>query len=71
MILTLFLGNFLVLLDEYTILKLIKMTQKLLVRIVILFLFTGSYQTSEAQLFKKKKKKTETKAPEKPKKGAH
>ncbi len=46
------------------------MTQKLLVRIVILFLFMGSFQTSEAQLFKKKKKKTETKAPEKPKKGA-
>ncbi|BFP41790.1 zinc-dependent metalloprotease [Flavobacteriaceae bacterium GF1] len=30
----------------------------------------GSFHTSEAQLFKKKKKKTETKAPEKPKKGA-
>ena len=30
----------------------------------------ASFQTTEAQLFKKKKKKTEAKAPEKPKKGA-
>lgn len=36
----------------------------------ILLLAMGSFQTAEAQLFKKKKKKTETKAPEKPKKGA-
>ena len=35
----------------------------------ILLLFMGSFQTTEAQLFKKKKKKTEAKAPEKPKKG--
>ncbi|MEO0573271.1 MAG: zinc-dependent metalloprotease [Bacteroidota bacterium] len=46
------------------------MMQKLLWRISILLLFMGSFQTTEAQLFKKKKKKTETKAPEKPKKGA-
>ena len=44
--------------------------QKLLSRIFILLLFMGFSQTTEAQLFKKKKKKTETKAPEKPKKGA-
>ena len=44
--------------------------QRLLCRMFILILFMGAFQTSEAQLFKKKKKKTETKAPEKPKKGA-
>ena len=43
--------------------------RKLLWRIFILLLFTGSLQTTEAQLFKKKKKKTETNASEKPKKG--
>ena len=46
------------------------MIQKLLWRSLILLLFMGSFQTTEAQLFKKKKKKTEAKAPEKPKKGA-
>jgi len=44
--------------------------QKLLWRICILLLFLGSFQTTEAQLFKKKKKKTEAKVSEKPKKGA-
>ncbi len=44
--------------------------QKLPLGIIILLLITGSFQTTEAQLFKKKKKKTEAKAPEKPKKGA-
>ena len=42
----------------------------MLSRVLILLLFMGSFHTSEAQLFKKKKKKTEQKAPEKPKKGA-
>lgn len=46
------------------------MMQKLPLGIIILLLITGSFQTTEAQLFKKKKKKTEAKAPEKPKKGA-
>lgn len=44
--------------------------QKFVLRALLLFLFTGTFQTSQAQLFKKKKKKTEAKAPEKPKKGA-
>ena len=43
---------------------------KLLSRVVLLVFFMGAFQTTEAQLFKKKKKKTETKAPAKPKKGA-
>ena len=42
----------------------------MLSRVLILLLFMGSFHTSEAQLFKKKKKKTEQKAPDKPKKGA-
>ncbi len=46
------------------------MIQKVLRRIILLVLILGSFHTSEAQIFKKKKKKTETKAPEKPKKGA-
>ncbi len=46
------------------------MMLKLLSRVVLLVFFMGAFQTTEAQLFKKKKKKTETKAPAKPKKGA-
>lgn len=46
------------------------MTLKLLRALVVLFLLLGSAQPTEAQLFKKKKKETESKTPEKPKKGA-
>ncbi len=46
------------------------MMQKFVAGICFLALFMGPFQTSEAQLFKKKKKKTETKATDKPKKGA-
>jgi len=46
------------------------MKQKFLPGVLILFLCMATFQTTEAQLFKKKKKKTEAKASEKPKKGA-
>ncbi|MEM1260561.1 MAG: zinc-dependent metalloprotease [Bacteroidota bacterium] len=46
------------------------MMKKLLWRTFILLLFMGTFQKVEGQIFKKKKKNTETKAPEKPKKGA-
>jgi len=46
------------------------MKQKFLPGVLILFLSMATFQTTEAQLFKKKKKKTEAKASEKPKKGA-
>ncbi len=46
------------------------MNQKLLPKVLLLLLIVGSFQPVEAQLFKKKKKNTEQKAAEKPKKGA-
>ncbi len=45
------------------------MIQKLLFQALFVFLLIGAVQTSEAQLFKKKKKSTEQKAADKPKKG--
>ncbi len=43
--------------------------QKLFSGVLIAILCLGTFQTTNAQLFKKKKKKTEAKAPEKPKEG--
>ncbi|PWL40461.1 zinc-dependent metalloprotease [Flagellimonas aquimarina] len=45
------------------------MIQKLLPKVLILIFFVGTFQTTEAQLFKKKKKNSEQKAEAKPKKG--
>ncbi|MEM9648334.1 MAG: zinc-dependent metalloprotease [Bacteroidota bacterium] len=45
------------------------MIQNLLFRTLFVFLLIGAVQTTEAQLFKKKKKPTEQKAADKPKKG--
>ncbi len=44
--------------------------RKIFPGILIAILCLGTFQTTNAQLFKKKKKKTETKAPEKPKEGS-
>ena len=44
--------------------------KKIPIRLLLVVFAIASFQTTEAQLFKKKKKKTEQKAPEKPKKGA-
>ena len=48
----------------------IKMIQKLLPKVLFFILLVGTFQSSEAQLFKKKKKKTEQKAEDKLKKDA-
>ncbi|TMU55725.1 zinc-dependent metalloprotease [Flagellimonas algicola] len=45
------------------------MNQKLLPKVLLLLLVMGSFQTAEAQLFKKKKKNTEQKSNDKPKNG--
>ncbi|WP_127018508.1 zinc-dependent metalloprotease [Flagellimonas beolgyonensis] len=45
------------------------MIKKLLPRLLVLFILLGSFQTAEAQLFKKKKKETEQKKEAKPKPG--
>lgn len=45
------------------------MIQKLLPKVLLALFLLGTYHTSEAQLFKKKKNTTEKKASEKPKKG--
>ncbi|TXN38372.1 zinc-dependent metalloprotease [Flagellimonas hymeniacidonis] len=45
------------------------MIQKLLSKVVLVIFLIGTYQTTEAQLFKKKKKNSEQKAEAKPKKG--
>ena len=45
------------------------MMHKFLPRLIVLFILLGSYQTVEAQLFKKKKKNTEQKKEAKPKPG--
>ena len=44
--------------------------KKLLLKLLLLTFTLASFQTTDAQVFKKKKKKTEQKAPAKPKKGA-
>nr|WP_299388038.1 zinc-dependent metalloprotease [Allomuricauda sp.] len=46
------------------------MIQKLLLKVLLAIFVLGTCQTTEAQLFKKKKKSTEKKAEDKPKKGA-
>ncbi|WP_350290128.1 zinc-dependent metalloprotease [uncultured Croceitalea sp.] len=45
------------------------MMKKLLPKLLLVLFTLASFQTTEAQLFKKKKKNTEQKAPSKPKKG--
>ena len=45
------------------------MIQKLLPKVLLLVFIIGACQTTEAQLFKKKKKNTEQNAKDKPKKG--
>ncbi len=47
----------------------LRMIKKLLPRLLVLFILLGSFQTAEAQLFKKKKKETEQKKEAKPKPG--
>lgn len=56
--------------EGYTEIKLTQMMLKLLARVLLIVLCLGTIQNTNAQLFKKKKKKTATKAPEKAKNGS-